>query len=52
MINIFGEFWRMMMKVTFAHTNLVAKDWVSLAQFYVEVFQCELKLSERDISGD
>ena len=40
------------MKVTFAHTNLVAKDWVRLAQFYVDVFQCELKLPERDISGD
>ena len=39
------------MKVTYAHTNLVAKDWIKLAQFYIAVFQCELKLPERDMSG-
>lgn len=35
----------------YAHTNLVAKDWIKLAQFYMDVFQCKLKLPERDLSG-
>lgn len=39
------------MKISYAHTNLVAKDWISLAQFYIDVFQCKLKLPERDLSG-
>lgn len=39
------------MKVSYAHTNLVAKDWVKMAQFYIDVFQCKLKLPERDLSG-
>ncbi|NQT57436.1 MAG: VOC family protein [Bacteroidetes bacterium] len=39
------------MKVKYAHTNLVAKDWVKLAQFYIDVFQCEMKLPERNLSG-
>lgn len=35
----------------FAHTNLVARDWRALAQFYVSVFGCEPRGPERDLCG-
>lgn len=40
------------MDVRYAHTNIVAKDWRRLAQFYVEVFNCKPKPPEREHSGD
>ena len=39
------------LKIKFVHTNLVAKDWKSLANFYVNVFGCKPKPPERDLSG-
>lgn len=37
--------------VRYAHTNVIAKDWRSLAEWYVEHFGCEKVLPERDLSG-
>jgi catechol 2,3-dioxygenase-like lactoylglutathione lyase family enzyme len=36
----------------FAHTNIAAKDWKQLADFYINVFDCKVKLPERNLSGD
>ncbi len=35
----------------YAHTNLVARDWRSLADFYVRLFGCEFVPPERDDAG-
>ena len=35
----------------FAHTNIVAKDWRTLSEFYVKVFDCRIKPPERNLSG-
>ena len=35
----------------YVHTNLVAKDWRSLARFYVEVFGCVVLSPERDYAS-
>jgi predicted enzyme related to lactoylglutathione lyase len=40
------------MKIAFTHTNIVAKDWKGLANFYIEVFGCRPKPPERDLSGN
>lgn len=36
----------------FAHTNIAAKDWKRLSDFYIQVFNCKKKLPERNLSGD
>ena len=36
----------------YAHTNIVARDWKKLADFYVTVFGCEVKPPERKLSGE
>lgn len=36
----------------YAHTNIIARDWRKLAQFYTDVFGCKPKLPERDLAGD
>ena len=36
----------------YVHTNIVAKDWRSLADFYVKVFGCIPVPPERDLSGE
>jgi Lactoylglutathione lyase and related lyases len=36
----------------YTHTNLIAKDWRKLADFYIDVFGCELVPPERDLRGD
>ena len=36
----------------YVHTNIIAKDWQALAQFYTEVFGCVLVPPERDLSGE
>ena len=36
----------------FAHTNIVARDWRILADFYITVFDCRVKPPERRLSGD
>lgn len=40
------------MNTRYVHTNLIAKDWRALAEFYVSVFGCKLLLPERDLSGE
>ena len=40
------------MSIRYAHTNIVAKDWQALADFYMEVFDCKPKPPKRDQSGD
>ena len=38
--------------IRYAHTNLIASNWETLAKFYVDVFECEPILPDRDISGE
>lgn len=40
------------MKVKFSHTNIISKDWQKLAQFYIDVFGCQLVYPERDLKGE
>ena len=35
----------------FAHTNLVARNWKLLSEFYIKVFGCRIKPPERNLSG-
>lgn len=37
--------------VKYVHTNLIAKDWKTLAKFYIEVFGCRPIYPERNLSG-
>jgi len=39
------------MSVKYVHTNLVARDWKRLAEFYIEVFACKPEPPERDLAG-
>ena len=39
------------MKVTYKHTNIVARDWRNLAAFYENVFGCKPVPPERNLSG-
>jgi catechol 2,3-dioxygenase-like lactoylglutathione lyase family enzyme len=36
----------------YAHTNIVAQDWRSLTDFYIQVFGCTPVPPERDLSGE
>lgn len=38
--------------IKFAHTNIVARDWEKLSQFYQDVFGCEPVYPERNLKGD
>ena len=38
--------------IKYVHTNLIAKDWKKLAQFYIDVLGCEPTYPERDLSGE
>lgn len=40
------------MAIKYTHTNLVAKDWKKLSDFYIEVFDCKPKPPERDLAGN
>ena len=40
------------MKISYAHTSIVARDWHRLVDFYVTVFGCSEKPPQRDLSGD
>ena len=40
------------MSIQYVHTNIIAKDWKALADFYVKVFECTPVYPERDLSGD
>lgn len=35
----------------FAHTNIAARNWKLLSEFYIEVFDCKIKPPERRLSG-
>lgn len=39
-------------KAKYIHTNLTAREWRRLVHFYSEVFGCNPKPPERDLSGD
>ena len=41
----------MPIRAEYVHTNLIARDWKRLAQFYSGVFGCEPKPPQRDMSG-
>jgi len=36
----------------YAHTNIAAKDWKKLSDFYISVFNCTVKPPVRKLSGD
>lgn len=38
--------------IKYAHTNIVARDWRRLANFYAGVFACRPAGPERDLKGD
>ena len=42
----------MPIRAKYVHTNLIARDWKRLVQFYSEVFGCQPKGPERDLSGN
>ncbi len=35
----------------YAHTNIVAKDWKKLSDFYLRVFDCTVRPPKRELSG-
>ncbi|MCG8687077.1 MAG: VOC family protein [Desulfobacterales bacterium] len=35
----------------YAHTNIAARDWKTLAEFYIQIFECRIKPPERSYSG-
>ncbi|MBP2645492.1 MAG: glyoxalase [Firmicutes bacterium] len=37
--------------IRYVHTNIIAKDWRKLAQFYMDVFQCTPTYPERKLQG-
>jgi predicted enzyme related to lactoylglutathione lyase len=39
------------MNARYAHTNLIAKDWQTLARFYEQMFGCTPVPPERDLKG-
>lgn len=36
----------------YIHTNIVAKDWKTLSEFYIDVFGCVFKPPQRNYTGD
>jgi predicted enzyme related to lactoylglutathione lyase len=36
----------------YTHTNIAARDWKHLSEFYINVFDCRIKPPERNLSGD
>ena len=40
------------MKVRYKHTNIVAKNWKLLSDFYSDIFGCEIIPPKRELSGD
>ena len=36
----------------FAHTNIAARDWKKLSDFYINVFDCKVKPPQRNLSGN
>jgi predicted enzyme related to lactoylglutathione lyase len=42
----------MTLNARFVHTNIVARDWKALAQFYEQLFGCDPVPPERDLAGE
>jgi len=42
----------MPIKATYTHTNLIARDWRKLADFYINAFGCIPVPPERNLKGD
>jgi glyoxylase I family protein len=42
---------KMIQNSRYVHTNLISRDWHSLAQFYSEVFGCQFVPPERNYAG-
>ena len=40
------------MDIRYTHTNIITKDWKNLADFYINVFNCEIVQPVRNLSGD
>ena len=40
------------MPIRYAHTNIISADWKKLAQFYIDVFDCQPVPPTRDQAGD
>lgn len=40
------------MKIRYAHTNIISRDWKKLAQFYQVVFNCQPVPPERNQTGE
>lgn len=40
------------MSIKYVHTNIIAKDWRALSDFYINVFDCAPLLPERNLSGE
>jgi catechol 2,3-dioxygenase-like lactoylglutathione lyase family enzyme len=38
--------------IKYAHTNVIAKDWKALSEFYIKVFDCKPIYPERNLSGE
>lgn len=38
--------------IKYVHTNLIARDWQRLAQFYCDVFGCRPVYPDRDLKGE
>lgn len=38
--------------IRYVHTCLIARDWKKIAQFYIDVFGCEVAGNERDLKGE
>lgn len=36
----------------YIHSNLISKDWKTLAAFYIQVFECKMILPQRNLSGE
>ncbi|MFN8672464.1 MAG: VOC family protein [Candidatus Sericytochromatia bacterium] len=41
-----------MVKIEYAHTNIISKDWKKLADFYIRVFDCLPLHPKRDQKGE
>ncbi len=39
-------------QIVYSHTNLIAKNWKKLAEFYINVFGCKPVYPERSLSGN
>ena len=39
-------------EIKYVHTNIIAKNWKKLAEFYIEVFNCKPVFPERNLKGE